>query len=230
MKPPLLLVHGALGNKDMFTPLLPTLQSFYDLHPIELAGHGKTTAEEYEFSVYGFVNQVEDYIFTRQLQGAYYFGYSLGGYIGLILAAEKPDLLGKVFTLATKLAWDGSLAQKEADMLRPDVLLEKNPGFVQTLRELHPATQWQTLTANTAQLMLELGQRPIICKELLALITIPVRLAVGDKDKLVTLEETIQAYRSLAIGQLQVFPSTPHLWEKMKYPLILQALRDFFDA
>jgi pimeloyl-ACP methyl ester carboxylesterase len=228
MKPPLLLVHGALGNKDMFAPLLTTLQAFYDLHPIELAGHGKTSAAQYEFSVYGFVNQVEDYIFTRQLQGAYYFGYSLGGYIGLVLAAEKPGLLSKVFTLATKLAWDGSVAQKEAAALQPEALLQKNPGFVQTLRQLHPGTDWQTLVMNTAMLMLQLGQTPIICKELLSLITIPARLAVGDKDKLVTLEETIQAYRSLAMGQLQVFPSTPHLWEKMKYPLILQALRDFF--
>ncbi|MCS6904401.1 MAG: alpha/beta hydrolase [Bacteroidia bacterium] len=229
MKPPLLLVHGALGNKEMFKPIARVLESFYTLHLVELEGHGNTPIQQYEFSVYGFVKQVEDYIYAHQLEGAYYFGYSLGGYIGLVLAAEKPGLLTKVFALATKLAWDGNIAQKEADALHPTTLLEKNPSYIKTLGELHPATEWQNLVSNTARLMLELGENPILCKELLKSISIPVRLAVGDKDRLISLEETIQAYRALPMGQLQVFPRTPHAWEKMKYPLILHAIRDFFD-
>jgi hypothetical protein len=55
-----------------------------------------------------------------------------------------------------------------------------------------------------------------------------VRVSVGDKDNLVSIEETVDVYRSLQKGQLQIFPKTPHPIEKVPLAHLAHSLVEFF--
>ena len=80
----------------------------------------------------------------------------------------------------------------------------------------------------TAAMMQQLGAQPLLTPETLAQIPVPVRIAVGDHDPMVTIEETVQAYRQLPNAQLQILPATKHPLEQLHWPLLAQALTHFF--
>jgi pimeloyl-ACP methyl ester carboxylesterase len=57
----------------------------------------------------------------------------------------------------------------------------------------------------------------------------PTRLMVGDRDTVVTIDETAAAARRLSSGELCVLPGTPHPFEQVDIPLLVTLLTDFLD-
>jgi pimeloyl-ACP methyl ester carboxylesterase len=74
-----------------------------------------------------------------------------------------------------------------------------------------------------------LGAHPLLDTAALASITARVRLMVGDRDTVVTVDETARAARALPIGELAVLPGTPHPLEQVDVPLLASLLTDFLN-
>jgi esterase/lipase len=58
----------------------------------------------------------------------------------------------------------------------------------------------------------------------------PVRISIGDRDQMVTLEETIHVFRQIQNASFQIFPETPHPIEKMDLNQLVTALCQFTSA
>jgi pimeloyl-ACP methyl ester carboxylesterase len=58
----------------------------------------------------------------------------------------------------------------------------------------------------------------------------PVRIAVGDRDEVVTLAECAEACAALPRGALEVFPSTRHPFERVGVPRLAWSLREFLGV
>src|SRR5882724_6957187 len=116
---PLLLLHGALGASSQFGDLANELAGHFDLHMMNLPGHGGEPISDEPFSIAGFAEVLHAWLAGRGLEGIDVFGYSMGGYVALHLARHSPGAVGRVFTLATKFAWDASTSAKETAMLDP---------------------------------------------------------------------------------------------------------------
>jgi pimeloyl-ACP methyl ester carboxylesterase len=158
------------------------------------------------------------------------FGYSMGGYVALYLAATSPARIRRVATLATKLAWTPEIAARECALLDAATIRAKVPKFAAALEARHTATGWEALLTKTADLLRDLGSRPLITNEVLASIGQPVRIAVGDRDATVTIEECIAAVRHLPHGELEVVPRTPHPFEKVPVERVASSLSEFLGA
>ena len=63
--------------------------------------------------------------------------------------------------------------------------------------------------------------------DLLRAITIPVRLAVGDRDATVSIDECVEGRALLAQGELEVFPATAHPLERVSLPRLGRSVIDF---
>ena len=50
---------------------------------------------------------------------------------------------------------------------------------------------------------------------------------LGDRDKMITLEETLQVYHHLPNAQFSVLPATPHPIEKANVQLLAYLIRNF---
>ena len=156
------------------------------------------------------------------------FGYSMGGYAALLLAAQRPQGLKGVITLGTKLAWNPEMAAKEVSRLHAPTIRAKVPKFADQLEERHRgAGGWESVLGKTATLMTELGARPLVVDTVLAKIEVPVRLMVGDRDTLVTIDETASAARNIPQGQLAVLPGTPHPIEQVRPGVVVSMIEDF---
>lgn len=171
-----------------------------------------------------FVEQIAAGLTDRTLV----FGYSMGGYAALLLAAQRPERLAGVVTLGTKLAWNPAMAAKEVGRLDAAMIRAKVPKFAEQLQQRHvQAGGWETVLSRTAALMTGLGAKPPIDDALLARIDVPVRLMVGDRDTLVTIDETASAAGKIPRGQLAVLPGTPHPIEQVRPGLVASMIDDF---
>lgn len=57
------------------------------------------------------------------------------------------------------------------------------------------------------------------------MISIPVQIMVGDQDNMVTLEESIEVYRSIPDARLAVLPDTKHPLDKIRTDLLLTIMK-----
>lgn len=223
----LLLVHGAIGASAQFRALKDALANQYKIHTLDFSGHGGKPMND-SFSIEKFADEVLDYLNQNQIGRIHIFGYSMGGYVALYLAKKHPERVASIFTLATKFKWTPEIAQREIKMLNADKIAEKIPAFASELQTRHTATDWRIVLSKTAQMMIGLGNKnPLAIDDFKAILN-PVRIAIGDKDMMVTLEETIVVYRELPNATLVVFPDTQHPIEKVNVERLVLELQSFF--
>jgi pimeloyl-ACP methyl ester carboxylesterase len=224
----LILLHGALGSAAQFDPWLPLLEKNFRVHAFDLEGHGSRAFADRPFRIAHFAENLADFLRENDLVGSDIFGYSMGGYVALYLARQAPEMLGKIHTFATKLAWSSETSAREVKMLDPETILQKVPKFAQVLEMRHHGNDWREHLARTADLMLDLGQSPALLPADFEAIPNRVRMGIGDRDNMVTILETEQYYRHLPLGEMLVLPNTPHPIEKMDPAHLCTAITEFF--
>lgn len=227
MKPALILLHGALGSRAQLQPLKQVLSNDFEVHLLDLEGHGINPLPQRAFRIEHFAENLSTFIDKHDLAPANVFGYSMGGFAALYLAMTQPRSINRVFTLATKLDWNSESARREAAMLDAATLESKFPDYAQSLQQRHSG-DWKEVLKRTAAMMLDLGERHPLRVPAFAQLPHRVRFAVGDKDRMVTLEETVTWFRTLKHAELQVFPHTQHPIERVDVETLSNALKDFF--
>lgn len=224
----LVLIHGAVGSASQTRLLTPYLKDIFHLHHLELSGHGKKSERDIEFSIKNFAAEVEDYIRAKNLQGTHLFGYSMGGYIGLYLAATKPNLIGKLMTLGTKFEWTPEIAQKEKGMLNSEKIKEKVPAFALQLEAKH-GKNWQKVLMRTAAMMVSLGADNLIEQVNLSRVNIPVRLLLAEHDNMVSNQETVHIQRLLPHADYKNLPDSKHPLEQVHLEGLSAEIKGFFS-
>lgn len=222
----LLLLHGAIGSSAQLEPLKERLHDCFAVHTFNFPGHGGTALPE-QFGIPLFAQAVRNYLQEQKLQRVSIVGYSMGGYVALYLARHYPELVDKIVTLATKLAWNEALAAKEIKMLQPEVIAQKLPDFAQTLQERHAPQSWKAVLDKTKEMLIGLGQQNVLSPEDYSGIQTSVQLLLGDRDKMVSLEETVAVYKQLPQAQLGVLPATPHPIEQVDTGLLAFHVKRF---
>lgn len=220
MKPHLLLLHGAIGTSYQLRAIAEALSDHYTIHLYDFPGHGGQPIADAPFSIPFFSAAVADYIRTQQLEHLSIFGASMGGYVALHLAATQPSLVDRVITLGTKFHWDPVTALKETKMLQPALMKEKVPAFADSLEKMHAPADWKIVVEKTAEMMMEMGAKNPLQADDFKHITIPVLLLLGDRDRMVSFEETIQVYKLLPDAGFGVLPHTPHPAELVNAQLV----------
>ncbi len=226
----LILLHGALGSSAQLQPLADALSITYDVHLLDFSGHGGKPVAAEAFSMEMFANDVISYMMLKGLDKVSVFGYSMGGYVGMYLARHYPARVKKVVTLATKYHWDVPTAAREVQMLNPEKIEQKLPAFAATLIARHAPTDWTTILGKTAELMTGLGAaNPLLATDYTA-ITTPSLLLLGDRDKMVSLDETVAVYKSLPAAQLGILPGTSHPIEQVDVDMLAMMIYRFVSA
>lgn len=223
----LLLLHGALGSKDQVQPLAAALQPEFQVHTFNFSGHGGRPFTDTAFSIPLFAEQIAQYMHETGIAQAYIFGYSMGGYAAMNLAKHHPQKVNKLITLATKFHWDEKTAAREVKMLDGKTIQEKVPAFAAQLQQRHAPNDWLALLDKTSELLVNLGKQNTLQLEDYTTITTPCLLLLGDRDKMVTLEETTSVYKQLPHAQLGIIPGTPHALEQVNVQLLTEMIRAF---
>lgn len=224
----ILLLHGALGSLEQFDKLQTQLSVNFIVHTFNFSGHGGLKIPKSGFSIELFATDVLNYLDEKNISSINIFGYSMGGYVALHVAAHYPERIKSIFTLATKFDWSEASTSREVKMLNPEMMEKKIPSFVEILQEVHAPTEWKDVVQQTATMMQRLSENPLVENDF-EKIKIPVRLAVGDRDTMVMINETEKTYRALKLSSLLVLPNTTHPIEKVDVIRLANELNLYFN-
>lgn len=89
-KPPVVLVHGLTASTDWWGRTVASLDDLYDVHVVRLPGYRYRDAAAW----------LGDWLRQEGLEGATVVGHSMGGTVALALAAERPEIVGRLALIA----------------------------------------------------------------------------------------------------------------------------------
>lgn len=226
MQNPVLLLHGALGSKMQLQPIANLLKETHQVYTMNFDGHGgKPILNPYTME--RFAQNVLAFMDEHDIPKVDIFGYSMGGYVALVLAKNHPEKVGKIITLGTKLDWSEEVAMKETKMLVPEIIEEKLPAFAARLNALHQPEDWKKVMLNTAEMMLGLGTGKRLKETDFESIHHEVHLCLGEKDNMVTQIETEHIKDVLPNGSFELLDNIPHPIEKVNIQLITDRISSF---
>ena len=223
----LLILHGALGSVEQLQPLAVSLSPNYNVYTLDFSGHGAEKLPTTPFSISLFASDVLRFMDSNNLKHVSILGYSMGVYVAMYLAKHHPDKVNKIITLATKYEWSPEIAAREVKMLDPEKIEQKLPAFAATLAARHTA-DWKEVLHHTAQMMLAMGANNPLTTTDYPAIPHPVLILLGDRDKMVTLDETLAVYKALPNAQLGILPATSHPIEQVNVSLLSFMVDKFF--
>jgi esterase/lipase len=224
----IILCHGALGSKnDLESLKLALINNGFDVHAFSFSGHGGMEFES-DFGIHQFSIELENFILHNKLIKPSVIGYSMGGYVALYLASISAGSIHKIITLATKFNWNKEVVEKETRMLDPKVILEKVPAFAASLEKKH-GSSWQDLLAKTAQMMWNISGNNYLNAETLKTIQNKTLIGLGDKDQMVTLEETVNVYKTLPNANMYMLPNTKHPIESVDTSVFVVVVKGFLQ-
>lgn len=224
------MLHGAIGSEAQLFPLMEAIGNQFEVWTFNFSGHGGKAFSEKPFNVQELANEVLDFLDIHEINQVHIFGFSMGGYVGMYLALHHPERIASVAALATKWHWTPEIAAKEVKMLQPNVIQEKLPQFALQLQKRHAPNDWTIVLQKTAELMLSLGNQPALQPSDLKAISCPCCVLLGDKDKMVSIEETLAIYSALPKCSLAILPQTAHPIEQISIDLLQCVLLRFWGS
>lgn len=217
----ILLLHGAIGcNKQLQNIEQELHKQGHKVLNLNFPGHGDEEICKSDFSIEFFESSINAILETIE-EEVFIFGYSLGGYVALRLALQHPNKIKGIMCFGTILDWSPAQAEKQIAQIMPEKLKAKVPSFAQYLEKLH-GSKWESVLLNTHNLLKRLGENALLNNDSFETLTVPVILSLGDRDVIVSFEETINAYRHLKHGSMIVYPQTAHPIEKIDHKRVVE--------
>jgi pimeloyl-ACP methyl ester carboxylesterase len=206
---PLVLLHGAFGLATVY----PTLAKDRKVIAVELQGHGHTADIDRPLTYEQMADDTAVLLEQLKIEQADFFGYSMGGVVGLAVAIRHPKLV-------RKLAINGSHSGRMEEAFDPlafDQFKKLPSDFAPaTLKDPYDKVapdpkHWPTLVAKIKKMSLEFkGFTRAEMKSIKA----PVLVTLGDRDG-IRLEHVVEMFHLIPNAQLAVFPGADHflLWQ-----------------
>jgi pimeloyl-ACP methyl ester carboxylesterase len=228
IKQNLILLHGALGSQKTFESFIPELSKLYHVYCFDFRGHG-IHSEDTKITCEILCDQLIEFIEKNHLKRTTIFGYSMGGYIALMCSLKRPDLLGKIITLATKFEWNPVIAAYEINQLNLINDLPPTHPFKKQLILFHKEENIFKSIECVASLMFDIGEKSYLNATNLPFIKSKVLLQLGELDKMVSLSETTTVLNQLIDAELMILPDTKHPFEKVNQFELINNIKKFMD-
>lgn len=125
--PPLVLVHGLACDHSFMAPQFDAFAGLHHVVAVDLRGHGQSDKPQQDYTIPAFADDLAWVLRELALERPVVIGHSMGGAIGLELAAEQPESLSGVVVLDTAVlpspdVWAG---------VQPVIAALKAPGYEQ---------------------------------------------------------------------------------------------------
>lgn len=97
---PVVLVHGLSGSTRWWDRTVPALAARHRVYLVDLPGFGSMRRAEGGFVLSEAAGWLSSWMEAVGLERAHLVGHSMGGYISVVLAARRPELLRRLVLVA----------------------------------------------------------------------------------------------------------------------------------
>ncbi|HUS28112.1 MAG TPA: alpha/beta hydrolase [Kofleriaceae bacterium] len=208
--PPVVLLHGGMGNSDHWVLQIPALTDKLYVIAIDSRGQGRSTRTKAKPSYDLMADDVLAVLDKLEVKHAAFVGWSDGGEIALKLGIHHPDRVDKLFVMGANYDANGSkprsgkpsqtFATYSARCRKDYAKLSKTP------KQFDQLTQW----------LLPIWKNPMgFTKDQLKQIKAPTVIADGDHDEIIKLSQLEEMAKLIPNAKLRVFADTSHfvLWQ-----------------
>ncbi|MDZ5441686.1 alpha/beta fold hydrolase [Micromonospora sp. 4G57] len=236
---PLVLIHGALsGIGTSFGTILPFLTKTRRVVAVELQAHGHTPDIDRDLTVEDFAADVVALLDHLGIDRADVFGWSMGAAVGLRLATDHADRVGRLVLASVCFTLDGmypGLLDGIQD-LRPEHL-HGSEFHEEYLRTAPDPAGFANLVAKVKRLD---GDLPEWTADQVRAVAAPVLLVLGDSD-IVRPEHAVEMFKLLGGGvpgdltglprcRLAILPGTTHTSIPQRAEWLAPMVDEFLDA
>jgi len=196
---PLLLLHGGLGQIEMFGPNLTKLAQSRQVIGVDLQGHGRTALGERELSLIEMGNDMAGVLKKLGYDKVDVLGYSMGGGVAFQFAVQHPEMVRRMVLVSTPFSQDGfypeMLPQQAAVGAAMAEQMKETPMYKSYVAIApHPEEFPKLLDAMGAYM-----RKPYDWSADVKKLTMPVMLIYGDSD-MFRPEHIVKFYQLLGGG------------------------------
>ena len=249
---PVVLIHGFAEDGDVWKNQIDFLKEYCYLIIPELPGSGKSDLIN-DMSIEGMTEQIKELI-NHELkfplqgaegvwgQGVFLFGHSMGGYISLAFAEKYPNMLSSIALVHSSAFADSE--EKKVNRLKSIEFVKKNGAF-EFLKAVITDLFTETWVANNPEIVdIQIQKSKAFTDEAIiayyqAMVNRPDRTAVlknfskpvlfiiGEHDKAVPFEQSMQQCYLPAISHIHILRNTAHMGMFEEADKINKVLVDF---
>ena len=239
---PLLLLHGGLGQIEMFGPNLATLAGHRQVIGVDLQGHGRTDLGRREFSLIAMGNDLAVIVKKLGYQKVDVLGYSMGGGAAFQLAVQHPELVRRLVLVSGAISTDGfypeMLPQQAAVSSAMFEQMKETPMYKSYVAIApHPEDFPRLLDTMGAYMRKSYDWSADVKK-----LTVPTLLIYGDSD-MIRPEHMVKFYQMLggglkdagwqrehmSVNRLAIIPNVTH-YEMGLAPQMVETALPFLDG
>ena len=211
---PILLLHGFLESSTMWDDYSDHLSSIYQTIRIDLPGHGHSENTEVH-SMDKMAEGVKIVLDFLNIERVPVIGHSMGGYVALALAENRPKMVDSILLFFSSAAADSTEKRKNRDRLKALVNKDK-AGFIRhAIPMLFSAntrrgfkseielliTEAQTLSiASITKTLDGLKTRP--CRKHILKSNIPIAFVSGKRDDAIALKSLKDQHSAKAVKKV----------------------------
>ncbi|RZS71674.1 alpha/beta fold hydrolase [Pseudobacter ginsenosidimutans] len=205
---PLLLIHGGLSSIEGVGPLIPELSKKFRVIAVDCPGQGRSEQGD-SVSYQLMADYLLKLVDALKLDSTYIFGYSDGGNVALLMAADRPDKVKKAVAFAAASDTSGyfGYVTSSLDELTPEVMEKDYRWWLDVhLKKTPQKDKWKKFAKDFRTMC---STPVIVPAEKLAKIQSRVLIVQGDND-IVKLEHAVQLHQSIKGSQLGIIPAASH--------------------
>src|SRR5688572_12037918 len=196
---PLLLLHGGLGQIEMFGPNLTRLAQSRQVIGVDLHGHGRTSLGDREISLIDMGRDMAAVLKTLGHDKVDVLGFSLGAGVAFQFAGQHPEMVRRLALASAVLSTDGfypeMLPQQAAVGAAMAEYMKDTPMYKSYVAVApHPEEFPKLLDKMGAYMRKSYDWSADVNK-----LTMPVLLVYGDSD-MIRLEHAVKFYQLLGGG------------------------------
>ncbi|MBL9074402.1 alpha/beta hydrolase [Tabrizicola sp.] len=221
---PVLLIHGGLGNADIWANQVIDLMQDHLVIVADSRGHGRSTRTEEPF---GYDLMASDYLAlldVLKVDKVDLVGWSDGGIIGLDIAMSHPERLDHLFAHAANITTDGVDPSVEDDPVFMGIYVG---WMAEDYARLSPTPD--QFDAFVEQISGMWASQPNWTDDQVKAITVPVAVVVGDHDEAILPAHTEKIAALIPGAKLVILPDASHfamLQAPSEYTAAIRALID----
>jgi len=205
---PLLLIHGGLSSIENFAPLIPELSKKFRVIAVDCPGQGRSEQAD-SLSYQLMADYFSKMIDLLKLDSVYIFGYSDGGNIALLMAADRPDKVKKAIAFAAASNTSGYYPEAIAglDQLKPERIEKDFRWWLDAhLQRTPQKDKWKKFISDFSKMC---AVPVIVPDDKLKKISTSILVAQGDND-IVKPEHALQLHQAIKGSQLCIVPAASH--------------------
>ncbi|MBK5279469.1 MAG: alpha/beta hydrolase [Bacteroidia bacterium] len=239
--PVLVFLHGFCENHEIWDDFIPTLSLHFKVITLDLPGFGESPSLKTAFTIKEVSQAVIAFLELLHIQKSIIIGHSLGGYIALALAEERPDLVeGLCLFNSTALAdsEEKKLNRNKAmefvvrngvepfvDTFVPGLFAQKDQKNIPKVNRIASSTSKNSLLAY----LKAMSDRPDMTNFLKSF-QAPILFIAGELDSFISPSSLEEQAKLSQKGRLAVLSKTGHMGMFEEPDKSINLLKDFANT